>query len=107
MATSVISAFEKFRQNLEITDLQSSTVSTRHTAIRNHMATELTVQDDFLSGSYSRSTMIAPLNKADIDIFVVLDSSYFPNYKNSGQATLLDSSKEDSTPKIYPFSKSE
>ena len=47
----------------------------------------LVVLDSFLTGSYSRHTMIAPLKEADIDIFVVLDSSY---YEGNGQANLLD-----------------
>ena len=34
------------------------------------------ILDDFLTGSYARSTMIAPLTEADIDVFVVLDSGY-------------------------------
>ncbi len=53
----------------------------------------MTVLDSFLTGSYSRSTMIAPLKEADIDIFVVLDSQYFHHYnngQNGGQAGLLD-----------------
>lgn len=36
---------------------------------------DFTTLDSFLSGSYRRSTMIAPLAQADVDIFVVLDSS--------------------------------
>ena len=57
------------------------------------MEAGLTVEDSFLTGSYARSTMIAPLKDADVDIFVVMDSSYFCNYEhgqNGGQAGLLD-----------------
>lgn len=43
--------------------------------------------NSFLSGSYSRSTMIAPLSEADIDIFAVLDSRY---YKGTTPAVLLE-----------------
>src|SRR5205807_6891592 len=52
----------------------------------------ITVQDSFLTGSYVRKTMIAPLKEADIDVFAVLDPSYFHHYnnKNGGQAGLLD-----------------
>src|SRR5262249_60237311 len=46
--------------------------------------------DSFLAGSYRRSTMIAPLTQADVDIFVVLDPSY---YEANGQASLLDKVK--------------
>ncbi len=51
------------------------------------------VKDSFLTGSYSRSTMIAPLKQADVDIFIVLDPKYFYHYdngQNGGQAGLLD-----------------
>ena len=48
--------------------------------------------DSFLSGSYSRSTLIAPLSEADIDVFVALDAKYYWHYngQNGGQAGLLD-----------------
>jgi hypothetical protein len=51
--------------------------------------------DDFLTGSYSRSTMIAPLKEADIDIFCVLESRYYHHYngQNGGPAGLLDLTK--------------
>jgi hypothetical protein len=63
----------------------------------------MVVSDSFLTGSYSRSTMISPLKEADIDIFMVLDSSY---YEKDGQAKLLDKVKDvikktyTQTPKI-------
>ena len=90
MATTILSSFQKLRENLEITGLQKATVSTRQQNVRDVVAKELTVLDSFLTGSYSRSTMIAPLSEADIDIFVVLDPGY---YESSGQATLLDKVK--------------
>lgn len=103
MATTIIQSFLQFKSNLEITDLQQQTVSTRQQNVRDAMAADLTVLDSFLTGSYRRSTMIAPLSNTDIDIFVVLDASYF---KQDGQAWLLDKAKEtlkkkySSTPKI-------
>jgi hypothetical protein len=93
MATTILQSFLKFKQNLEITDLQESTVSTRQASIRKVLEADLTVEDSFLTGSYSRKTMIAPLNEADIDIFIQLDASYFYHYnngQNGGQAGLLD-----------------
>ncbi|OJU08033.1 MAG: nucleotidyltransferase, partial [Caulobacterales bacterium 68-7] len=47
----------------------------------------LTVLDTFLTGSYQRSTMIAPLSEADIDIFAILDPKH---YAANGQAGLLN-----------------
>jgi hypothetical protein len=37
----------------------------------------LEVLDSFLTGSYRRSTMIAPLKEADVDVFVVLDAKCY------------------------------
>jgi hypothetical protein len=56
------------------------------------MEAGMKVLDSFLTGSYARSTMIAPLKEADIDVFVVLDASYYHNYngQNGGPAGLLD-----------------
>lgn len=93
MATTVPQSFLKLKENLEITDLQETTVSTRQNNVREAVKAELSVLDSFLTGSYSRSTMIAPLKEADVDIFVVLDPKYFHNYENGqngGQAGLLD-----------------
>ncbi len=87
MATSISGAFSTFKSRLEITDLQSQTVSTRQKRVREVIEADLTVVDSFLTGSYIRSTMIAPLAKADIDIFFVLSSDY---YAQNGQAALLD-----------------
>src|SRR5690349_16114242 len=87
MPTTIKQGFEVLKQNLEITTLQTSTVSTRQQNVRNAVISELTVVDDFLTGSYKRNTMIAPLAEADVDIFMVLDSKY---YEPNGQANLLD-----------------
>lgn len=93
MATSISEAFYGLKANLEITGLQSETVSTRQQSVRKVIEDELAVKDSFLTGSYRRNTMIAPLSEADIDVFVVLDNSYFYDYtegRNGGQAGLLD-----------------
>ena len=93
MATTITQSFVRLRQNLEITDLQASVVSTRQNSVRKVLDAELSVLDSFLTGSYARNTMIAPLKESDVDIFAVLDSKYFHNYnngQNGGQAGLLD-----------------
>jgi len=92
MATTIQQAFLKLKSNLEITGLQEETVSTRQNNVRSVVEGGLQVKDSFLAGSYSRNTMIAPLKEADIDIFVVLASSYYFHYngQNGGQAGLLD-----------------
>jgi hypothetical protein len=92
MAYTVQSAFEQAVTNLTLTTLQESTVSTRQSGVRQAMENGLTVQESFLTGSYRRHTLIPPLKDADVDIFVVLDPSYYHNYngQNGGQAGLLD-----------------
>jgi Second Messenger Oligonucleotide or Dinucleotide Synthetase domain len=92
MATTIQQSFQQLQANLEITGLQSSTVSTRQNRIREVMGAGMEVLDSFLTGSYARSTMIAPLKEADIDVFVVLNARYYHHYngQNGGQAGLLD-----------------
>ncbi|MPZ20577.1 MAG: nucleotidyltransferase [Luteitalea sp.] len=94
MATTVAQAFLDFKANLEITGLQKQTVSTRQAHVREVLEAGLEVEDSFLTGSSSRSTMIAPLNEADVDVLVVLPASYFHHYReqgtNGGPAGLLD-----------------
>jgi tRNA nucleotidyltransferase (CCA-adding enzyme) len=69
-------AFKRLRRNLELTALQDKTVATRQQKVREAVAAQLTVVEDFLTGSYRRQTLIGPLNEADVDIVVVLDRSY-------------------------------
>jgi len=103
MATTISSSFQKLKENLEITGLQKNTVSTRQENVRDVVVGEMDVLDSFLTGSYSRSTMISPLSEADIDIFIILDPKY---YESNGQASLLDKVKRallktyTKTPKI-------
>lgn len=103
MATTTAQGFTQLASDLNISDLQGSTVSTRQQNVRNAVAKELSVLDSFLAGSYRRSTMIAPLYSADIDVFVVLDPSYYNRYsaQPEGQANLLDMVKRV-LKKTYP-----
>jgi len=104
MATTIPASFLKLKENLQISGDQVSTISTRQKNVRDAVSRELKVLDSFLTGSYSRSTIIAPLAKADVDIFITLDSKYFHHYKdgqNGGQAGLLDLIKR-ALKKTYP-----
>jgi Second Messenger Oligonucleotide or Dinucleotide Synthetase domain len=87
MPTTIAQGFAKLQDNLQITDLQETTVDTRQKSVREAVAKELTVLTSFVTGSYRRSTLIAPLAKADIDIFVILDAKY---YSVDGYANLID-----------------
>ena len=87
MPTTIAQGFAKFQENLQITELQDATVDSRQKNVRDAVAKELTVLTSFVTGSYRRETLIAPLSKADIDIFVILDASY---YSADGYANLID-----------------
>lgn len=87
MPTTIAAGFDRLRQNLEITDRQAATVSTRQISVREAVEADLKVLGSFLVGSYGRDTMISPLSEADIDIFVVLSADYFKQYR---PAALLD-----------------
>jgi hypothetical protein len=89
MPFTLADSFQRFKSNLEITDLQTTTVSIRQQTIRKVLANDFQMIEDFLTGSYARSTMISPLSEADIDIFVCLHPTYF-NAFNGGPAGLLD-----------------
>jgi hypothetical protein len=92
MPYTIADSFARFKSNLEITDLQTTTISIRQQAIRRVVSTDFNIVEDFLTGSYARSTMISPLSEADIDIFICLHPSYFNafNGSNGGPAGLLD-----------------
>jgi hypothetical protein len=90
MPTTIEEGFKKLRDNLRITELQESAVSARQQNVRAAVEDQMKVLDTFLTGSYRRGTMIAPLAEADVDVFVVLDQSY---YESNGQASLLDKLK--------------
>jgi hypothetical protein len=98
MATTIQQSFLKLKQNLEITDWQKETVSIRQNSIRQVIDAGVDLVDpySFLTGSYSRKSLIAPLKEADIDIFIVLKPQYYNNYngQNGKQAGLLDMVKK-------------
>jgi hypothetical protein len=79
-------AFERLCRNLELTRLQEKAVATRQQNVREAVAAQLTVVDDFLTGSYRRHTLIGPLKQTDVDIVVVLDRSY----REQGARAVLD-----------------
>jgi hypothetical protein len=98
MVTTIDAAFKTLRSSLEITDLQEASVSATQANIRDNLKKSFVVLDDFLTGSYRRSTLIAPLSEADVDIFFVLDPKYYSQY---GQGALLESVKK-SLQNSYP-----
>lgn len=105
MVRTIADAFRVFRTNLEITDLQEQTVASRQQDLRSVLERDFAVRDTFLTGSYRRSTMIRPLKEADVDIFIVLDVSY---YREDGKRALLENIRKSlrqtytKTPDIRP-----
>lgn len=97
---TVTSAFADFRASLELTGLQESLVAARHEKVRAAVARGVTVRDSFLTGSYRRRTLIAPMRDADVDIMVVLDRTY----RRRGPTAVLDFVK-DTLAETYPSSK--
>jgi len=73
MATTIQQSFLKLKQNLKITDPQEATVSTRQKSVYGVMEARISLVDpySFLTGSYSRQTLIAPLKEADIEVYPV------------------------------------
>jgi hypothetical protein len=72
-------AFLKFRRNLETTDTENRSASTRQQRIREQLNLALDIKDDFLTGAYRRHTKTKPLR--DVDIMIVLaDTSYLDRH---------------------------
>jgi predicted nucleotidyltransferase len=98
MATSIPEAFNKLKSNLSVTNIQEFTISDRQKAVREVVEKQFKVEKSFLTGSYQRSTAIPPLSELDVDIFVVLEPSYFHANKPS---QLLDKVRS-ALPERYP-----
>lgn len=81
---SVVSeAFDIFRGRLQTTKTENKTASRRQRKIREQLdASELTIDADFLTGSYRRETKTKPLR--DVDIMVVLtDRRYLDQHPSA------------------------
>lgn len=105
MPKTIASGFSVLKSNLEITSLQKSTVSTRQTNVRIAVGKGFNVLDSFLAGSYPRATMLSPLSKSDIDIFVILNSEYFHTYSPSKLLDKLRSVLKTTYPKTPKISR--
>jgi tRNA nucleotidyltransferase (CCA-adding enzyme) len=83
MATTVTGAMSLFLSAIQPTTNQIAETSTSHQVIRDYLRGELTVISDYLTGSYARNTMLR--QSRDVDVFLVLDISYFTgNYISRG-----------------------
>ena len=64
-------AFKKFKSRLELRDGEQEDASRLQKEIREHIASNFAIVDDFLTGSYRRHTKTRPLK--DVDIFFILN----------------------------------
>lgn len=67
---TVDDAFKKFNSRQELNPRESKDVSRRHKEVRDHVASGLRIDYDFLTGSYPRWTKTKPLK--DVDVMCVL-----------------------------------
>jgi len=86
---TIAEAFDTFRSKLELTDAERKKTAARHPNVRQAIAKELDLIEDFLTGSYKRDTKIRPLS--DIDLFVVLHWGKYSDiyYKNGDPSKIL------------------
>ena len=74
---TLLQSIDRLIENISITDKQEKNIKSSVENITNTLEKDdtLHLKETFLNGSYERDTMIRPLD--DIDIFVVLDESYW------------------------------
>jgi len=71
--------FKGVASKLELTKSEIDQVSQKHNKLRGKLRERLNVEDDFLTGSYARSTIIRPKGdeKFDVDFFLVFDGEEY------------------------------
>ena len=80
--TGLPAKFERFRQNIELTESQRTKIVGSHTYLRQSNLIVLPyVIETFLTGSYKKHTMIRPPN--DVDVFVVISNDQIQFNPNS------------------------
>jgi len=78
--------FKELASKLELTKNESDQISRKHNILREKLREKLQVEDDFLTGSYARNTMIRPKSddKFDVDFFLAFSK------KDYGESELPD-----------------
>ena len=81
--------FKELAGKLEPTKSESDQISQKHNILREKLREKLSVEDDFLTGSYARNTMIRPNgdDKFDVDFFLAFSKK---DYGESELPDLLD-----------------
>ncbi len=64
--------FKSLASKVELTQGEADKIAKKHNWLREKLCKKLPVEDDFLTGSYARNTMIRPKNgeKFDVDFFL-------------------------------------
>jgi hypothetical protein len=74
---------EDLASKLNLTDEERQRISEKHNDLRQRLREELPVEDDFLTGSYPRNTLIRPKgeDKFDVDFFLAFSNDDFGEYE--------------------------
>jgi hypothetical protein len=80
-------AFRKFRSNLELTQKEQDSASSRQKEIRGLMDESFAIEHDFLTGSYRRWTKTKPLK--DVDIFCVFHEYERARYRDGKRPAVV------------------
>ena len=70
--TGLPAKFERFRQNIELTENQTQGIITSHTALRRQLQQLDYVSDSFLTGSYKKNTRYLYNRRFDGSGFCIL-----------------------------------
>ncbi len=75
--------FNSLLQKLNLTDEEYKLISKKHLSLRERLRELLQVEDDFLTGSYPRNTMIQPNgdDKFDVDFFLAFNNDDYGEFK--------------------------
>lgn len=75
--------FNTFLTDHNLTDEEREQISDKHLSLRERLRELLKVEDDFLTGSYPRNTMIKPNgdDKFDVDFFLAFNNDKFGEYE--------------------------
>lgn len=84
--------FKNLASKVELTQSEADRIAKKHNWLREKLREKLSVEDDFLTGSYARNTMIRPKDgeKFDVDFFLAFNKE---DYGESELADLLKTVK--------------
>jgi molybdopterin converting factor small subunit len=95
--------FKDFASKIELIKEERQRISKKHLTLRERLKEELTVEEDFLTGSYNRNTIIRPKKeseKFDVDFFLAFNKEEYgekelPELLDEVKAVLEEIKEED------------